>query len=218
MKHLQSSNLSLEDLRKLAEHGGHARQIALAEFPQVSEPSLCKLMKPDVFEKLEQRMQKASVKGGRRCKNVAHRKGGGGRQAKFANDEKELFETSKKKREAGIKVRARFVRARFRYILKANYPVGNDLHNEVLKFKTSSGWLRRFMDRHELTWRKRNNKRIFVVDKYIPGRGRILTTCAGFVRNSRTNAKLLHGFCARVSGPAMPRRGRRASSKSAGAC
>ena len=25
------------------------------------------------------------------------------------------------------------------------------------------------MDRHELTWRKRNNKRIFVVDKYIPG-------------------------------------------------
>ena len=126
-------------------------------------------MNPKAVQALEGRMLKARVKGGRRCKNTAKRKGGGGRKAMFAKDEQELFETIKRKRGDGIKVRAKFVRAQFKHLHKTNYPVGHPLHAKASKFKASSGWLRRFMDRHELTWRKRNNKRTFVVDKYIPG-------------------------------------------------
>ena len=159
---------SEDDKQKLADYDGKPRALVLAENPWLHESMLSKWMKPSEVEKLGKRMEGASIVGGRRRNNVAKRKGSGGRKPAWVKDEQELVDDIKKKRDDGLKVRAKFVRAHFKQILKKNHPAGTPMHDKAFRFKTSSGWLRRLMDRNELTWRKKNNKRTFVADKYIP--------------------------------------------------
>lgn len=85
---------------------------------------------------------------------MAKRKGSVGRKPAWVKDEQELVDDIKKKRDDGLKVRAKFVRAHFKQILKKNHPAGTPMHDKAFRFKSVSGWLRRLMDRIELTWRE----------------------------------------------------------------
>jgi hypothetical protein len=76
-----------------------------------------------------------------RRKNVAKLKGFGGRKPAWIKDEQELFDGFKNKRDDGLKVPAKFVRAHFKQILKKNHPAGTPMHDKAFRFKTSSGWL-----------------------------------------------------------------------------
>lgn len=161
---LTPKELSLEDRRQLAEHNGRAAQVILTEFPWVTASQISKWGKPEEQQSLLKKLCADSKKGGRRRKNMGNRRGGGGRSVDWPKEEELLFKSIKSRREKGFKMRSRFVRAEMRRLVKAAHPS----NRKAQRYKASTGWLKRFMARHDLCWRKRNNKKAFVVDKYIP--------------------------------------------------
>ncbi len=125
---LDVSSLSEDDKQKLADYDGKPRALVLAQNPWLNESMLSKWMKPSEVEKLGKRMEGASIVGGRRRNNVAKRKGSVGRKPAWVKDEQELVDDIKKKRDDGLKVRAKFVRAQFMQANSQEEPSCRHLH------------------------------------------------------------------------------------------
>jgi len=157
--------LSAEDRHKLGEYNGKARLVVLHEFPWLGQSQLTQWSKPAAMERVAAQLRGKTKGGGRGRKSARKIKGWGGRPAAWPREEATLFGSVKSRRERGFKVKARFVKAEMRKLVKA----GNPNNPKAQRFKASNGWLRRFMKRFNLTWRRRSNKKPFVAAKYEPG-------------------------------------------------
>lgn len=100
-------------------------------------------------------MERPRNKGGRGKKTPGRfvKRAGVRREAKYKNAEASCIEWIRKQRGKGLIVQAKTLRKyMIRQVRKQHADVpGFD------RFKASAGWLKRFMGRHKLTWRRRND-------------------------------------------------------------
>jgi hypothetical protein len=158
--------------RPFAKWPESVQQQLVREFSWLSQSQVSKRLQDPVFEKQMLEMEEQASqnkKGGRGIRNPFNsnkcmRTGETRRSADWPKEEEQLVESIKKKRNAGVKVRCRWVRAEMRNAVKFHHP-----HNErAAAFKGSPGWLVRFFARHGMCLRVRNNKKPFDVTKYVP--------------------------------------------------
>jgi hypothetical protein len=75
------------------------------------------------------------------------------RNAKYELAERKVFEWFAGQRVEGNRVTSRLIRVEMKLAVQVFYPV------DGIKFRASMGWFRRFMRRHNLSFRRRNNKK-----------------------------------------------------------
>jgi hypothetical protein len=88
----------------------------------------------------------------------------GRRAAKYPNAENQTMLWVKRMRGKGTKVTSRLTKAKMRLHVRQHHP-GDAA---ALVFKASAGWLKRFMGRYRLTWRRRNDNATKSVDELMP--------------------------------------------------
>lgn len=105
-------------------------------------------------------------KGGRGKKTLGRYvfKAGKRRPAKFVNAESACLEWLKKQRMKGLLVQSKTLR---KYMIRQVRRFHSD-STGYDRFKASAGWLKRFMARHKLTWRRRNDNALKSADKLAP--------------------------------------------------
>jgi hypothetical protein len=106
-------------------------------------------------------------KGGRGKKKRARaRRVGEVRGAKYPQEERTVLAWIQSLRSQGLRVKARMVRAHMRVEVEDSRPLV--VGPRYRPFKASSGWLKRFMKRHRLCWRRRNNNKSKSVKELLP--------------------------------------------------
>lgn len=124
---------------------------------------------------------KVKHKGGRGKKACGRgvlvaRKINGRRAAKYPEAEYQTVLWVKRMRGKGKKVTSRLTKARMRLHVRQQHP--DDV--SALVFKASSGWLKRFMGRYCLTWRRRNDNATKSVDELIPSVAKFINDLRAF--------------------------------------
>ena len=88
-----------------------------------------------------------------------------GRQgAKYKESEEHLIRWCRAQRKRGAKLTTRLVRAQMFFFTRNLYPL-----SARINFKASAGWMKRFMGRYGLTWRRRNDNARKSTESLLPG-------------------------------------------------
>jgi hypothetical protein len=100
-------------------------------------------------------------RGGRGCRapgrGIKVRNITGRRRARYPEAEEEAVAWMRDKRERGIKITARILKGAMKGFVRTLNPQGSAGHGAALAFKASSGWMKRFMGRFRISWRRRND-------------------------------------------------------------